>query len=164
VRTITFGALYCFFVISHDRRRILHCNVTRHPASLWIVQQLRETFPFDSAPPFPHSRSRRQVWPGSPGNRAAAHPALRNTVKFWRGTGVQLQVDYGKGETARYLWQVRAPDLLRGKPTRNFLAPYSTFLFALRCEAALISAGPSWWAHVQRGPRAFNLPGSCRRE
>ncbi len=31
--TLTFGVLYCFFVIAHDRRRILHCNVTQHPAS-----------------------------------------------------------------------------------------------------------------------------------
>jgi len=46
------GQLYCFFVISHNRRRILRCNIARHPASLWIVQQLRETFPFDSAPRF----------------------------------------------------------------------------------------------------------------
>ena len=26
--------LYWFFVISHHRRRILHCNITRHPTSL----------------------------------------------------------------------------------------------------------------------------------
>jgi transposase InsO family protein len=52
VPTVTFGVLYCFFVISHDRRRILHCNATRHPTSLWIVQQLREAFPFDLAPRF----------------------------------------------------------------------------------------------------------------
>ena len=31
VSTVTFGVLYCFFVIAHDRRRILHLNVTRHP-------------------------------------------------------------------------------------------------------------------------------------
>jgi putative transposase len=30
VPTITFGILYCFFIISHDRRRILHFNVTKH--------------------------------------------------------------------------------------------------------------------------------------
>jgi putative transposase len=48
VPTITFGGLYCFFIISHDRRRILHVNVTKHPTSGWIVQQLRETFPFES--------------------------------------------------------------------------------------------------------------------
>jgi putative transposase len=52
VPTIRFSVLYCFFVISHDRRRILHFNVTKHPASLWIVQQLREAFPFESSPRF----------------------------------------------------------------------------------------------------------------
>jgi len=52
VPTITFSVLYCFFVIDHARRRILHVNVTRHPTSLWIVQQLREAFPFGSAPRF----------------------------------------------------------------------------------------------------------------
>jgi len=52
VPTITFGALYCFFIISHYRRRILHFNVTKHPSSAWVVQQLREAFPFESAPRF----------------------------------------------------------------------------------------------------------------
>jgi putative transposase len=33
VPTITFGVLYCFFVISHERRRILQVNVTKHPTS-----------------------------------------------------------------------------------------------------------------------------------
>jgi transposase InsO family protein len=50
VPTFTFGVLYCFFVIAHDRRRILHCNVTQHPTSAWTIQQLRESFPYDSAP------------------------------------------------------------------------------------------------------------------
>ncbi|PYU23856.1 MAG: integrase, partial [Acidobacteria bacterium] len=52
VPTITFRVLYCFFVISHDRRRVLHFNVTPHPSSTWIVQQLREAFPDQSAPRF----------------------------------------------------------------------------------------------------------------
>ncbi len=45
VPTLTFQLLYCFFVIEHGRRRILHFNVTRHPTADWVVQQLRETFP-----------------------------------------------------------------------------------------------------------------------
>jgi transposase InsO family protein len=49
VPTITFGVLYCFFIIDHDRRRILHFNVTRRPTCLWVVQQLREAFPYQSA-------------------------------------------------------------------------------------------------------------------
>ena len=52
VPTIKFGVLYCFFVIAHERRHILHFNVTKHPTSLWVVQQLREAFPFGSAPRF----------------------------------------------------------------------------------------------------------------
>ena len=44
VPTLTFGVLYCFFVISHDQRKILHFNVTRNPHALWIVQQLREAW------------------------------------------------------------------------------------------------------------------------
>jgi putative transposase len=45
VPTVTFQLLYCFFVIAHGRRKILHCNVTRHPSAEWVVQQLREAFP-----------------------------------------------------------------------------------------------------------------------
>jgi hypothetical protein len=48
--TLTLGVLYCLFVIAHDRRRILPYNVTKHPSSAWVVQQLREAFPYDSAP------------------------------------------------------------------------------------------------------------------
>jgi len=49
VPTITLGVLYCFFVIGHDRRRILHFNVSKHPTSAWIIQQLREAFPFQAS-------------------------------------------------------------------------------------------------------------------
>ena len=51
VPTITFRVLYCFFSISHDRRRILHF-MSQHSTSSWIVQQLREAFPFGAAPRF----------------------------------------------------------------------------------------------------------------
>jgi transposase InsO family protein len=46
VPTLTFGVLYCFFVIGHDRRKTLHFNVTRNPNALWVVQQLREAWAF----------------------------------------------------------------------------------------------------------------------
>jgi putative transposase len=45
VPTVTFRVLDCFFVIEHERRKILHCNVTQYPTAEWIVQQLREAFP-----------------------------------------------------------------------------------------------------------------------
>lgn len=45
VPTVTFQLLYCFFVIEHSRRRILHLNITRYPTADWVAQQLREAFP-----------------------------------------------------------------------------------------------------------------------
>jgi putative transposase len=44
VPTLTFGILYCFFVIGHDRRRILHHSVTRNPNALWVALQLHEAW------------------------------------------------------------------------------------------------------------------------
>jgi transposase InsO family protein len=42
VPTIRFQVLYVFLVLAHDRRRIIHFNVTAHPTAEWTVQQLRE--------------------------------------------------------------------------------------------------------------------------
>ena len=50
--TATFRLLYCFFVISHDRRKIARFNATEHPTSQWVVQQLREAFPEETAPKY----------------------------------------------------------------------------------------------------------------
>ena len=52
VPTATFRLLYVWFVIDHSRRRIIHINVTRHPTSKWVVQQLRESFPDDFSPKY----------------------------------------------------------------------------------------------------------------
>jgi transposase InsO family protein len=50
VPTIRFQVLYVFLVLAHDRRRILHVGVTAHPTAAWTAQQLREAFPWETAP------------------------------------------------------------------------------------------------------------------
>jgi putative transposase len=52
VPTIWFGILFVFVVLAHDRRRILHFNVTAHPTAAWTAQQIIEAFPFDTAPKY----------------------------------------------------------------------------------------------------------------
>jgi transposase InsO family protein len=52
VPTATFRVLFVFVAPSHDRRRIVHLNVTAHPTSTWTAQQLREAWPWGSAPRF----------------------------------------------------------------------------------------------------------------
>ncbi len=50
VPTATFKVLFVFLVLAHNRRRIVHFNVTEHPTAQWTAQQLVEAFPFDTAP------------------------------------------------------------------------------------------------------------------
>ncbi|MBK8164736.1 MAG: transposase family protein [bacterium] len=52
VPTVTFRTLYVFVVLSLDRRRIVHFNVTTHPTSEWTALQIRQAFMFDAAPRF----------------------------------------------------------------------------------------------------------------
>ena len=61
VPTISFHILYVFVVLAHDRRRILHFNVTAHPTAEWTAQQLVEAFPFDTAPKY-LLRDRDQIY------------------------------------------------------------------------------------------------------
>ncbi|HME71229.1 MAG TPA: integrase core domain-containing protein [Myxococcota bacterium] len=41
-----------WFLIRHGRRKIVHFDITEHPTAPWVVQQLRESFPYDSAPSY----------------------------------------------------------------------------------------------------------------
>ena len=54
IPTATFGVLLGFVVVSHRDRRVLHLNVTAHPTEEWTNQQLREAFPWVSAPRYLH--------------------------------------------------------------------------------------------------------------
>ena len=50
VPTIAGRVLFVLVVLAHERRRILHVNVTAHPTSAWTRQQLREAFPWEVTP------------------------------------------------------------------------------------------------------------------
>jgi len=52
VPTVAFRILYCFIVLRHNRREIVHFNVTANPNAQWTAQQLTEAFPYDEAPKY----------------------------------------------------------------------------------------------------------------
>ena len=66
------GAGHVFLVLSHERRRVVHFNVTAHPTAEWTAQQLREAFPFKADPAVsaarPRQNLRRRVRPPSQGH------------------------------------------------------------------------------------------------
>ena len=77
VPTLTCRILFVFVVLAHDRRRILHVNVTQHPTSAWTRQQLREAFPHDANARFlsrPRHDLRRGVRSSGRGLRSHGRP------------------------------------------------------------------------------------------
>ena len=52
VPTLFFQTLYVLVVVSHDRRRIEHVNVTAHPTATWVWRQMIEATPWGRAPRF----------------------------------------------------------------------------------------------------------------
>jgi transposase InsO family protein len=50
VPTLSFRILYVFLVLAHERRRVVHFNVTEHPTAEWTAAQLMQAFPCDMAP------------------------------------------------------------------------------------------------------------------
>src|SRR5438034_9621424 len=52
VPTAGLRVLFVLVVLAHDRRRVLHFNVTEHPTAAWTAQQIVDAFPDDSAPSY----------------------------------------------------------------------------------------------------------------
>jgi transposase InsO family protein len=50
VPAATFRVFFVFIVLAHDRRRIIHFNVTEQPTAAWTAQLIVEAFPWDKAP------------------------------------------------------------------------------------------------------------------
>ena len=50
VPTATFRVLFVLIILSHDRRRILHFNVTANPTAQWTARQLLEACGTDDTP------------------------------------------------------------------------------------------------------------------
>jgi len=50
VPTATFRVLFVFIMLAHERRRIVHFNITQHPTAQWTAQQMVDAFPWDTAP------------------------------------------------------------------------------------------------------------------
>jgi putative transposase len=50
VPTVTHKVLFVLLILAHERRRVVHFNITEHPTAPWTAQQVVEAFPWDEAP------------------------------------------------------------------------------------------------------------------
>ena len=96
VATVSFRLLYCFLVLRHDRRRVVHFNVTRYPTARWTAQQVVEAFPYDESPRFLSTPIARAQCADPSSGRAAEprppnrHPARRRTASPLHTGGMTL--------------------------------------------------------------------------
>ncbi|MCC7376771.1 MAG: transposase [Verrucomicrobiales bacterium] len=64
VPTATFRLLYVLRIVRHERRMVVHWNITESPTTAWTAQQVVEAFPFDSAPSY-LGRDRDSIYGGN---------------------------------------------------------------------------------------------------
>jgi transposase InsO family protein len=50
VPTVTHTVLFVLLILAHERRRLVHFNITEHPTAEWTAQQMIDAFPWDKAP------------------------------------------------------------------------------------------------------------------
>jgi putative transposase len=50
VPTVTFRVLFVLVILAHERRRVVHFDITEHPTAVWTAQQVVEAFPWEEAP------------------------------------------------------------------------------------------------------------------
>jgi transposase InsO family protein len=161
VPTLTFKLLYGFLIIEHGRRKILHCNVTAHPTSEWVVQQLRETFP--EADPYRYA--------------IFDHDSKFNIdiVQFLAATGLEpkrtsIQAPWQNGIAERWIGSCRREMLdqvipLNERHLRRLLREYASYHNDERVHDALNKDAPNGRPVDQRPSlsRQRNLTASARR-
>jgi putative transposase len=50
VPTVTYKVLFVLLILAHERRRVVHFNITEHPTAQWTAQQIVEAFPWEEVP------------------------------------------------------------------------------------------------------------------
>src|SRR4030095_5763980 len=50
VPTVRHTVRFVLVILAHERRRVVHFNITEHPTAQWTAQQVVDAFPWDEAP------------------------------------------------------------------------------------------------------------------
>jgi putative transposase len=138
VPTATFRLLYGFVVLSLERRRVLHFNVTANPSAQWTTQQVIEAFPFDSAPRF-LMRDRDGIY-GDESQRRITNLGIDEVVSAARSPWQNLYVERLIGSFRREL--LDQVIVLNENHLKRLLAGYCDYYHHARTHLALDHNAP----------------------
>jgi len=138
VPTVKFQLLYVFFIISHARRRIIHFACTLNPTAEWVLQQLREAFPFDEVP-------RYLIF-----DRGSPFPSLRDSIHAMGISPIMTgyQSPWQNGVAERFVLSVRSDLLnrvivLNEKHLHRLMKEYISYYNEDRCHLAVSRDSPA---------------------
>ena len=133
VPTATFRVLYVFLVLAHERRKVLHFNVTDCPSAAWTAQQLTEAFPY-CIPPHYVLRDRDSIYGLQFETRAAALGLEQKRIaprSPWQNPLVERLIGSIRRECLDHVVVLHAPHLHR------LLSDYLQYYHCHRTHRAL---------------------------
>ena len=148
VPTASFRILYVFLVLRHERRELVHFNVTEHPTAQWTGQQLVEAFPWDPAPRYV-LRDRDQVY-GATFRRRVKSLGIEEVLiaprSPWQNPYVERLIGSIRRDCLDHLI------VLNERHLRRVLRAYSTYYHNARTHLSLAKQSPQ--------PRPIHRPDS----
>src|SRR3989454_8395546 len=133
VPTALFQVFFVFIVMRHDRRRIVHFNVTAHPTAEWTAHQILEAFPFDLAPKY-LLRDRDRIY-GHTFREQVAVMQIKEVLGAWRCPWQRALVERGIGSIRREC--LDHVIVLDEKGLRRVLASYFSYYHRSRPHMSL---------------------------
>jgi transposase InsO family protein len=138
VPTATFGVLFGFLVLAHDRRRVVHFNVTSNPTAEWTARRLLQAFPDETAPRF-LVRDRDQIY-GERFRRTMEILGVEDVVSAarspWQNAFVERLIGSLRRECLDHVVILGEFHLLR------ILAGYFEYYNRARCHLSLAGDAP----------------------
>ncbi|MGB2987196.1 MAG: integrase core domain-containing protein [Phycisphaerae bacterium] len=138
VPTATFRLLFCFIILRHHRRMVVHFNVTAHPTAAWTAQQVVEAFPEDQGPRF-LIRDRDSIY-GDFFRQRVKHMGIEQVVIAYRSPWQSPYVE-------RLIGSIRRECLdhcvvLNERPLRRILTDYFDYYHHARAHLSLDRNSP----------------------
>ena len=138
VPTATFRVLYCFIILKHERRRVVHFNCCKRPSAAWVCQQLREAFPYDTAPRY-LIRDRDGIY-GREVGRCLWNMGIEEVVIAPRSPWQNPFVERLIGSIRREL--LDHVIVLRERHLMHLLKSYQNYYHGVRCHQGLDGNAP----------------------
>jgi putative transposase len=139
VPTLTGRVLFVFVLLSHQRRRIMHVNITEHPTAARTAQQMIEAFPDDTAPRW-LLRDRDAIY-GDAFQRRVANmgigEVISNPSSPWQNPYAERLIGSVRRECLDHVI------VLGERHLRRILTRYTTYYHGARTHLALEKDAPT---------------------